>query len=242
MKASQQHSINYSKVAILGIVAVIIAGIWIFHFDDELFGSLFPKPDLKTPLAKPATTTVENNPNTIIENKPDTKNTVQANEPKMIKTEPILSYKDKLVRSEVTEFSKIEFLESKTFDLDVSGTAYEGSPSLSNPAELHMIIKAKEGTKLEKFDVLDAHILIGYGGLNLDKIQVEIKDKQITISSTNDDPADPYFTFVGTLDESLLTDNDQKQKITFENQLLFLSKKDESTPHHLDLTGTLKSE
>ena len=242
MKSSQQHSINYNKVAILGIVAIVVAGIWVFHFDDELFGSLFPKPYLKTPVAKPVEIIVENNPNQIIENKPNTKDTVQVNEPKMIKTEPVLSYKDKLIKSEVAEFNKIGFLESKKFELDASGTAYEGSPSLSKPAELHIILKAKEGTKLEKFEAIDARIFMGDSGIHFDKIQVEIKDKQIKISSTNDDPADPYFTFVGTLDELLLSDNDQKQKITFENQLLFLSKKNESTPHHLDLTGTLKSE
>lgn len=239
MKALQQHSINYSKVAILGIVAVVISGIWIFHFDDELFGSLFPKHDSKTSITKPVENMIQNSPSIIEENKPYAKNAIQPDEQKTIKTEPVLPLK---VKPEVTEFSKIEFLESKEFALDVSGTAYEGSPSLSKPAELHLTMKANRGTNLEKFEVLDARILIGDAGIRLDKIQVEIKDKQITISSTNDDPADPYLTFVGTLDESLLADNDQKQKIVFENQLLFLSKKDEPTPHHFELTGTLKSE
>ena len=241
LKAAQQHPINYSKIAILAIMALVVSGIWIFGFDDELFGPLFPKHDSKVLPTKPVEIPIENNQNEIEPNKPTTtQNTIPSDEPKIVKTEPISSYQDKLVKSEDAKFDKTEFLETKEFDLDVSGTAYEGSPSLSKPADLELKLKPKQNTNLQKFDVLDARLGIGDGGINIDNVQVEIKDTQITISITSDDPADPYFTFVGTLDESLLGDNGNKQKVAFENQLLFLGKKDESTPHHLDLTGTLK--
>ncbi len=240
---SVKKPINYNLVAILSISAILVAGIWIFGFDDELFGTKQITHDsvsqpIQQPLPNPPSpTTTENRPAESLQTKPiETKSEPQ---PVVTKT----TDEPKPIGEQTTskeELNPISLLQTKEFALDAEGTAWEGAPSTSKAADIELKLIPIEGTKLEKFDVSDGKIVIGITGISFDKGTAEIKGTTITISSVNDDSLDPFFTITGTLDEPILADKDNAQKVTFSNQLIFFGKKDESTPHHFNASGELK--
>lgn len=228
--------VNYQIIAILAIAAILVAGIWIFGFDDELFGtkqinrdsnseSITQKSVIQSP------TVVQKIPDENLQAKSDPEPTEEQTMPeqKLIIQYPTNKDPDLTGSLENTEFK-----------LDVDGTAYEGSPSLAKPAEITLNLIPIKGTKLEKFDVSNGRIIIGTTAVSFDKGTAEIKGTAISISVINDDSLDPFFTIVGILDEPILSDKDSTQKVSFSDQLVYFGKNDETTPHHFDVSGKLK--
>jgi len=232
-----QKPVNYHLVAILAIAAVLVAGIWIFGFDDELFGT---KPIKQSPLPQPtqqkpvvqSPTVVQKTPIENMQSKPNAKPTEKPTTPSEQK--PVIQYATN------KDPDLVNLLENSKFELDVDGTVYEGSPSLAKPAEITLKLMPIKGTKLEKFDVSDGKIIIGNVGISFDKGTAEVKGTTISISVIHDDLLDPFFTIIGTLDEPILSNKDSTQKVSFSDQLVYLGNKDDSTPHHLDVSGELK--
>lgn len=230
MQKSQKPA-NYQIYAILVIAATMIAGIWIFGFDDELFGikptkqdpnpQLIPKPLISKQIIEKSSQNTQINP-----------------EPTKTYTTPEQRPIAQYITSK--DSNQINSLEDAKFTLDAEGTAYEGSPSLTKPAEITLNLTPIKNTKLEKFDVSDGRIIIGTTAISFDKGTAEIKGTTMSISVINDDQLDPFFTITGTLDESILSDKDSVQDISFSNQLIYFGKQDETTPHHIDVNGKLK--
>ncbi|TBR08580.1 MAG: hypothetical protein EPO62_06785 [Candidatus Nitrosotenuis sp.] len=228
--------VNYQHLAILAIAAVLVAGIWIFGFDDELFGT---KP-IKSPIPQPVQqksvvqnpTITQKTPSENLQSKPDATPTEK----------PAVMPEQKQVIQYATNKDPdlTDSLENSKFELDVDGTAYEGSPSLAKHAEITLKLMPIKGTKLEKFDVSDGRMIIGDGSVSFDTGTAEVKGTTISISVIHDDSLDPFFTITGTLDEPILSNKDSTQKVSFSDQLVYLGNKDDSTPHHFDVSGKLK--
>ena len=221
---------RYEIYAIITIITMIVAGIWIFGFDDELFGTKpikqdsIPQPMQQKPLAQKMP----------IENQQSKSYVEPAQKPTTALAEkPIIQHYTNKNPDPST-------LEDARFELDVDGTAYTGSPSLAKPAEITLKLIPIKGSKLEKFDVSDGKIIIGNMGISFDKGIAEIKGTTISISVTNDDSLDPFFSIIGILDEPILSDKDSTQRVSFSDQLVYFGKKDESIPHHFDVSGKLK--
>jgi hypothetical protein len=238
LSATKQKPVNYSLIAILVILAVVVSAIWLFGLDTKLFGSSFPKSGQKISVSAPVESQSENSKMMIEESKPNVKQ--DTTESIVAQNEPSQSVRSMTVKSEVSEFDKIRFLESKQFELNLSGTSYVGSPSLSKPTSLELTIAPIVDSNMEKFNVLRSQFFIDGTGINLGDIQVVIKGTQLVINSTNNGLTGARFTLVGVLDESILDDKDKEQKAILENQLLFLTTKPGGIPQHLDLRGTLK--
>ncbi|AJZ75888.2 hypothetical protein SU86_005355 [Candidatus Nitrosotenuis cloacae] len=215
---------------------MLVAGIWIFGFDDEIFGTKtvnqnsIPQPTQQKQIVSDDVM-IETKPSETPQTKPDAEMTEKPNDPEQKLT----------IKHTTNKGSNLmKSLENSEFELDVHGTAYEGSRSLSKAAEITLKMIPVKDTNLEKFDVSDGKLIIGITGISFDKGTAEIKGTTISISVTNDDSLDPFFTIIGTLDEPVRADKDTKQKVTFADQLIYFGKKDEATPHHFDADGELK--
>ncbi|MFI5416996.1 MAG: hypothetical protein ACHQW9_02965 [Nitrososphaerales archaeon] len=133
--------------------------------------------------------------------------------------------------------SRLESLEKRKFQLNLSGTYYAGSPSASRPASLEMQILPTPGTNLESFEVIEAKMLFDNSGIPITRPTITITGNDITLTFVSDTVGS--FVIKGTLDESLLSDNNDKQTIVIENQLFYLAQKD--LPYHIDMTGIMSN-
>jgi hypothetical protein len=226
---------RYEIYAIITIITIIVAGIWIFGFDDELFGTKQIKLDSnpeqipQKPLVQ-SPTIVQKMYDENLQAKPDTEPTEK---PTIPKQKPVIQHATNK-NPDLTDS-----LENAMFKLDVDGTAYEGSPALTKSAEITLNLTPIKDTELEKFDVSNGRIIIGTTAISFDKGTAEIKGTAILISVSNDDSLDPFFTIVGTLDDPILSDKDSTQNVSFLDQLVYFGKKDETTPHHFNVNGEL---
>jgi len=133
--------------------------------------------------------------------------------------------------------SRLESLEKREFHLSVSGTYYAGSPSASKPASLEMKIRPTLGTNLENFEVIEAKMMFNNSGIPIAHPSITITGNDVFLTFVSDTVGS--FVIRGTLDESILSDKNDKQTIVIDDQLFYLAQKD--MPYHIDMTGIVSS-
>jgi hypothetical protein len=141
------------------------------------------------------------------------------------------------VERAVKPVSRLESLEKREFHLGLSGTYYAGSPSASKPASLEMKIRPILGTNLENFEVIEAKMLFDNSGIPIARPSIVITGNDVFLTFASDSVGS--FVVRGYLDESILSDNNDKQAIVVENQMFYLAQKD--LPYHIDMTGTVSN-
>ncbi len=132
---------------------------------------------------------------------------------------------------------RLESLEKREFHLSMSGTYYAGSPSASKPASLEMKIRPVLGTNLENFEVVEAKMMFNNSGIPIAHPSVTITGNDVFLTFVSDTVGS--FVVRGTLDESILSDKNDKQEIVIDDQLFYLAQKD--MPYHIDMAGIVSS-
>ncbi|TBR11318.1 MAG: hypothetical protein EPO62_01965 [Candidatus Nitrosotenuis sp.] len=156
------------------------------------------------------------------------------------KDEPMRAPEKKAVKIENTakQVSNLELLEKKEFQLNLSGIYYAGSPSASKPAYLAMRLHPVLGSSLESFEVVEAKMTFDNSRISVKISSVSIKGGDVLMTFASD--AVGSFVIKGTLDESILSDKNNKQTLVIQNQLFYLAQK--GVPYHIDMTGTLSAD
>jgi hypothetical protein len=130
----------------------------------------------------------------------------------------------------------LESLEKREFQLNLRGTYYAGSPNTSKPASLAMKIHPIQGANLENFEVIETKMMFDNSRISIENTSIAIKGNNVLMTFTS---AAGSFVIKGTLDDSLLSDKNNKQTIVIQNQLFYLVQKD--IPYHLDMAGFLSN-
>lgn len=179
----------------------------------DMSGDIQPAPIIKNPaLSASADTESENTSKLVYEKKPST-----------------IERADKSILH-------LELLEKREFQLNLSGTYYTGSPNTSKPASLAMKIHPIQGTNLENFEVIEAKIMFDNSRISIENPSISIKGNDVLMTFTS---AVGSFVIKGTLDESVLSDKNNKQTMVIQNQLFYLAQKD--IPYHIDMAGFLSN-
>ena len=133
---------------------------------------------------------------------------------------------------------RIKMLEERLFELSGSGTGWEGSRHLSKYTTIDLELEPIVGTKLTEFRIISGRLIYDSIGIQLEEGKVSIEQNIFLIEIEHDEAMDPYLTMTAKISGSILDDDDNKIKLDFEDQLLYLVK-DDKTPIHLDLKTTL---
>jgi hypothetical protein len=118
----------------------------------------------------------------------------------------------------------------------LSGTYYAGSPNTSKSASMAMKIYPIQGANLENFEVIEAKIIFDNSRISIKNPSIAIKGNNVLMTFTS---AVGSFVIKGTLDESILSDKNNKQTVVIQNQPFYLAQKD--IPYHIDMIGFLSN-
>lgn len=243
---------------ILAIVITIVSGVWLFGFADDVF-SVFQTnfdeiPDRlfyensneqkESNIIKDTAkqNTVPISPQSVLdeskssnsEKKPEYSESISSLPEKPIQYD---ENERKQVNPDVSFGKKIQQLEKRIFILSGDGSGYEGAAHLSESARLNFKLNPVSGTDLGEFNIKSGTIRIGGHTFVIGGGSVILDQDKISISVEHDDHRDPYLDMIGTVNGSIL--NDESLIISFENQLLGLTKEDQ-TPIHLSLELMMK--
>ncbi|MGY5149373.1 MAG: hypothetical protein ACW9W3_04845 [Candidatus Nitrosopumilus sp. bin_68KS] len=244
------------KFGLLAIVIGIVSSVWIFGFADNVFSALQAGSDeisdvlfnensleqrelsiieeiLQENIAPPPSQPVLSEPT--LSNSKKKSESIQS-----IPEEPIIQHVEneiKHVEPKVSLEKKIIQLEKQTFILSGDGSGYEGAAHLSEHARLNFELNPVSGTKLDEFKIKSGTLNVGGHTFVIGGGSVILDKGIISISIKHDDHRDPYLDMTGTVQGSII--NNEDPVISFENQLLGLTKEDK-TPIHLSLELTMK--
>lgn len=90
---------------------------------------------------------------------------------------------------------------------------------------------------LQEFKILDSRLVLDSSGVSISGTTLKIDEKNITIEFVSDTFG--KFVIRATLDESILSDTNNKQSVLVEDQNFYLINKE--TPYRLNLIGNLSS-
>jgi hypothetical protein len=133
--------------------------------------------------------------------------------------------------------SRLAELESKEFRLDLRGTALLGSSHISKDVSMTLKMRPVPGSNLEAFSVYDAKLVLASTAIDMKNVRAEVTGQKMSLTVVSDSVG--TFVIVVNLDEPILTDNNNRQNVSAENQLFYLVNKD--LPYKLNLGGTLSS-
>lgn len=149
----------------------------------------------------------------------------------------IYEKKPSTIKSTDKSISRLELLEKREFQLNLSGTYYAGSPSSSKPAHLEIKIRPIPNENLENFEITEAKMAFDNSRISIENPSITIKGNNVLMTFMSD--AVGSFVVKGTLDEPILLDKNNKQALVIQNQLFYLAQKD--IPYHIDMIGTLSN-
>ncbi|WP_179372634.1 hypothetical protein [Nitrosopumilus ureiphilus] len=244
------------KFGLLAIVIGIVSSVWIFGFADDVFsvfqaGSdeisdvLFYENFLEQRESSIAENVLQENillpPSQPVLSEPTPSNSKKKPESiQSVPEESIIQHVEneiKQVEPKMSLEKKIMQLEKQTFILSGDGSGYEGAVHLSEHARLNFELNPVSGTKLDEFNIKSGTLIVGGHTFVIGGGSVILDQGIISISIEHDDHRDPYLDMTGTVQGSII--NDEDLAISFENQLLGLTKEDQ-TPIHLSLELTMK--
>lgn len=217
---------NPHLIGICSIVAVSIIAFWGFGLADKIM-SQDKIPQIADVMSGNPSESITQSPILSASADVESKNTSE------------MIYEKKPSESERTikPVSRLESLEKRKFQLNLSGMYYAGSPSASKPASLEMKIRPILGTNLENFEVIEAKMMFDNSGIPIVSLSITITGNDVLLTFASD--AVNSFVIKGTLDESILSDKNDKQTIVIENQLFYFAQKD--LPYHIDMTGIMSN-
>lgn len=131
--------------------------------------------------------------------------------------------------------SRLLELESKQFQLTLSGDAYVSG--MVKKANLALKIAPIRGTNLEQFQIIESRMILDNSGVSITGTGAKIQGRIITLDFTAKNIG--AFSISGIMDESILDDANNKQSVILEDQDFYLVKKE--TPYRLNLIGTLSN-
>ena len=230
---------------IISIVGVIISGIWIFGFDDELFGFITFRSD--TPLTRDTVleSTQQNNYEFENNNNDDEYQKEISKSVQEPKSENTIIQKNNVTEPETKNASTQTLVkstqnsENNFFILRGEGTSYEATKALSKKVIFELDLKPVPKTDLKEFTFRDGGFFFGTYDIDIDEGKVTINDNIISIESIVNDSMDPVVKISGKVDGSLMKQNEVHVK--FENQLFYIHR-DATRPQHLDLDGIISQE
>lgn len=128
-------------------------------------------------------------------------------------------------------------LESKEFRFELRGTALLSSSTISKDVTLTIKMRPIQGTNLKSFAVNEARLVLGSNAMQLNLISVEITDYDVVMTVASGSVGE--YRLNAKIDEMILSDNNNKQNTSMQDQLFYLVNKD--VPYKLTLRGTLTS-
>lgn len=233
------------RFGILAIVIAVVSGVWLFGLADDVFSAfqvefsddLFQKYSENTKKSQTIDDVIQENtvlvsPQHVL-NKPALSEVTE----KIISSEPVTTVPKKpIMKAEqnVKESlgDKIKRLEQQAFVLSGDGSGYEGAAHLSEITKMNLYLDPVLGTKLGEFDIRRGTLNVGGYTFVIGGGQVILESNTISVNIEHDDHRDPYLNMVGTINGSIL--DEKTLVVVFENQLLKLTK-DDQTPIHLSL-------
>lgn len=151
-------------------------------------------------------------------------------------TIPIAPKKAELsVRVQNEPKSRLNDLENKEFSLNLSGDAHVSG--MVKKTTITLKLQPIKGTNLQEFKILDSRLVLDSSGVSISGTTLKIDEKNITIEFVSD--TFDKFIIRATLDESILSDTNNKQSVLVEDQNFYLINKE--TPYRLNLIGNLSS-
>jgi len=213
-------------IGVCSIMAISIIAFWGFGLAEKIM------PQEKIPQIADI---MSNNPSEPITQNP-IMSSASADVESKSTSELVYEKKPSMTERTIKPVSRLESLEKRQFQLNLIGTYYAGSPSTSKPASLEVKIRPTPGTNLENFEVIEVKMMFDNSGIPITRPSITITESDILLTFVSDVGS---FVIKGTLDESILSDKNDKQTIVIEDQLFYLAQKD--LPYHLDMTGTISS-
>lgn len=151
-------------------------------------------------------------------------------------TIPVAPKKAELpVRVQNEPKSRLNELENKEFLLNLSGDAHVSG--MVKKTTITLKLQPIKGTNLQEFKILDSRLVLDSSGVSISGTTLKIDEKNITIEFVSDTFG--KFVIRATLDESILSDTNNKQSVLVEDQNFYLINKE--TPYRLNLIGNLSS-
>lgn len=225
-----QGTANSHLIGILCIIVVISAAFWIFDFDDKLF--------VKNRAGEAVSNVVSiSEPDGLMaalpQSEPTTQNAFQSATGTVTESNTVL----KKMESERAATSRLSELESRQFSIDLRGSAFVATTSVSHDAALQITMRPVHGTNIQLFTVNDAKFILSGSAVNLKSPAVEIVGRDLILTFVSDTVGE--FAIKGTLDEDILSDTNNRQNVSLQDQLFYLVNKD--VPYKLVMSGTLTS-
>jgi hypothetical protein len=214
-------------IGVCSIIAVSIVAFWGFGLAEKIM------PQEKIPQIADILT--DNHHASITKNQ--ILSSVSADVESKSTSEMISEKKPSTIERTIKPVPRLESLEKREFQLNLSGTYYAGSPSASKPARLEMKILPISGASLESFEVIEAKIMFDNSRIPFEPPSIAITGTDVLLTFASDIVGS--FVIKGTLDEPILSDKNNKQTLVIQNQLFYLAQKD--LPYHIDMTGTVSN-
>ena len=243
-------SSRIDRFGILAIVIAVISSVWLFGLADDVFSAfqveyadnLFQKHSENTKKSETIDEIIQEN--TVLVSPQPVLNKHELSEvtEKIISSEPVTTAPKKQImkveqNAKESLRDKIKRLEQQAFVLSGDGSGYEGAAHLSKSAKMNLYLDPVLGTELGEFNIRHGTLNVGGHTFVIGGGQVILESNTISVNIEHDDHRDPYLNMVGTINSSIL--DDKTLVVVFENQLLKLTK-DDQTPIHLSLDLNMK--
>ena len=213
-----QGSFNVHLIGLTCVVFVVAAAFLIFDLDSKFYPA--PKQHASTIGYDEATKTIIPESVEIIQPQTMTIAPKKTELPVRVQTEPK---------------SRLNELENKDFSLNLSGDAHVSG--MVKKTIITLKLQPIKGTNLQEFKILDSRLVLDSSGVSISGTALQIDEKDITIEFLSDTFG--KFTIRATLDESILSDTNNKQSVSVEDQNFYLINKE--MPYRMNLIGSLSS-
>lgn len=213
-----QGSFNVHLIGLTCIVFVVAAAFLIFDLDSKFYPA--PKQHASTIGYDETTKTIIQEPVEITQPQTPTVTPKKTELPVRVQNEPK---------------SRLNELENKEFSLNLSGDAHVSG--MVKKTTLTLKLQPIKGTNLQEFKILYSRLVLDSSGISISGTTLQIDEKNITIEFLSD--AFGKFVIHATLDESILSDTNNKQSVLVEDQNFYLINKE--TPYRMNLIGSLSN-
>jgi hypothetical protein len=213
-----QGSFNVHLIGLSCVVFVAVAAFLIFDLDSKFYPT--PKQHVSTIGYDETTKTIIPEPAEITPPQAATVTPKKAELPMRVQNEPK---------------SRLNELENKKFSLNLSGDAHVSG--MVKKTTMTLKLQPIKGTNLQEFKILDSRLVLDSSGVSISGTTFQIDEKNIAIEFVSDTFG--KFVIRATLDESILSDTNNKQSVLVKDQNFYLINKE--TPYRLNLIGTLSS-
>lgn len=219
-----QGSFNTHLIALSCLAFVVAAAFLIFDLDDKLYPKHTDGYVASVNYSEAPSHTL------VAESEPEP--TLQKQQPPVIESKPV---QKQVVRTQAEPKSHLSELENKVFTLGLNGDAHLGVSSITKKASITLKLVPIKGTTLKEFQISDARLLLDDSAVSIIGTGAKIDGTQMTLEFLSENVG--KFTILGTLDNPILDDTNNKENVRIDDQNFYLVKKD--VPYRLQMSGTL---